>query len=520
MAWKKVFLTLSASAVLTSAAGLSLTAQGLAAEADRAGGKRAEVPQAGQAAAVAEAQAAAAQAAAQSGAAIAAAQRPVPAAGGVLAAQIRPQGAEAPALPVVPAGQEGHAAGPLTAGAGSGVPGMAAPQAAVSGSAERPAAGRLYADVAPDDRNADAIADLAARGLIEGTAPGRFDPAGALTREQFAKLLASAFGLGTSEGPTPFVDLVSSWSTPYISAAYAAGLVDGVTAVKFMPAQPVTRQAAAAMVWRWLEARGIEAPADAAARNAGDADVWAQASVQNIMTLGLRSDSGAGYEPKRVMTRGDAATLVSRALALLERTAEERAAKAARPLTADKAASLIRYNEQKTSELLLSLFEHELASRTKPPFEAIQPALSRYYADPGSWKAFYERHLGGIYEAVALFPAASMPGPSFKIVSVTDDRVKVRGKRPEGAYTDSAFLTYTLLKRNGGWVIGGREEEKLTEPFTREEAEGIVARYYRTGASLFEREESDRYLFTVTDKGEKLRLSVSKSKGILALEES
>ncbi|MEC0248389.1 S-layer homology domain-containing protein, partial [Paenibacillus chitinolyticus] len=108
-----------------------------------------------------------------------------------------------------------------------------------------PAAGRLFADVAPDNRNADAIADLAARGLIEGTASGRFDPDGALTREQFAKLLASAFGLGTSEGPTPFTDLVSAWSAPYISAAYAAGLVDGVTAVKFMPAQPVTRQAAA-----------------------------------------------------------------------------------------------------------------------------------------------------------------------------------------------------------------------------------------------------------------------------------
>ncbi|SEF42814.1 S-layer homology domain-containing protein [Paenibacillus sp. UNC499MF] len=507
MAWKKVLLTLSASAVLTSAAGLSLTAVGRAAEAENlaAGQRKADVS-AVRPEGHSESETA-----------------PVYAAGRAAPQEGQPPGAEVPALREHPAGAEDHAAAPLTAGAGPAKPGTApeaAPQAAASGSAEQPAAGRLYADVAPDDRNADAIADLAARGLIEGTASGRFDPAGALTREQFAKLLASAFGLGTSEGPTPFVDLVSVWSTPYISAAYAAGLVDGVTAVKFMPAQPVTRQAAAAMVWRWLEARGVEAPADAAAWSVGDADVWAQASVQNIMALGLRSDSGDDYEPKRVMTRGDAATLVSRALALLERTAVERAAKAAQPLTADKAASLIRYNEQKTSELLLSLFDHELASRTKPPFKAIEPALSRYYADPGSWRTFYEHHLGGIYEAVALFPAASMPGPSFKIVSVTDDRVKVRGKRPEGAYTDSAFLTYTLLKRNGSWVIGGREEEKLTEPFTREEAEGIVARYYRTGASLFEREESDSYLFTVTDKGEKLRLSVSKSKGILALEES
>ncbi|MGX4587050.1 S-layer homology domain-containing protein [Paenibacillus chitinolyticus] len=435
MAWKKVLLTLSAAAVLTSAAGQAFAAEHR--EAERSGGSGAEAP------------------------------------------------------------REGQAAGAETG----------------------PAAGLLFADVAPDNRNADAIADLAARGLIEGTASGRFDPAGALTREQFAKLLASAFGLGTSEGPTPFVDLVSAWSTPYISAAYAAGLVDGVTAVKFMPAQPVTRQAAAAMVWRWLEARGVEAPAAAPGPSAGDADAWAQASVRSIMALGLRSDSGASYEPKRVMTRGDAAALVSRALALLESTAAERAAKAAKPLTADKAASLIRFNEQKTAELFLSLFDHELASRTKPPFEAIQPVLSRYYADPGSWRTFYERNLGGIYEAVAIFPAVSMPVPSFKIVSVTDDRVKVRGKRPEGAYTDSAFLTYTLLKRNGNWVIGGREEEKLTEPFTREEAEGIVARYYKAGSGLFEREESDRFLFTVTDKGEKLRLSVSKAKGILALEE-
>ncbi|OPH56983.1 hypothetical protein BC351_26605 [Paenibacillus ferrarius] len=50
------------------------------------------------------------------------------------------------------------------------------------------------------------IEELSARKLVEGTADGRFSPDSPLTREQFAKLAVTVFGLPAANGDVPFQD--------------------------------------------------------------------------------------------------------------------------------------------------------------------------------------------------------------------------------------------------------------------------------------------------------------------------
>ncbi|WP_068774195.1 S-layer homology domain-containing protein [Paenibacillus sp. FJAT-26967] len=400
-----------------------------------------------------------------------------------------------------------------------------APYAREAGGHARSDSPQPFIDVPPDVPGAAAINELAERGIAEGISAGKFDPAGIATREQFAKLLTAASGssgeLAASKGRLPFTDVTSVWSGPYIAAAYASGLTNGTTAVTFSPARPVSRQAAAVMVWRWLEAQGVEAPAGADSLSTAHADSWAGSAVRNLSALiPCSSHADPSHTPKSVMTRGDSAVLIASALYLLENTADERFEKAQEPIGMQEAVELIRRSEQRTADLMLVLFDHQLATGYKPSFDAIEARLLRSYADSSRWRTFYEHQLGGIYEMSGMVPSSVMPTASFEITGRTDETLQIRGKRPEGANTAAAYLTYKLVLREAAWVIDHFAELPLTEPFTQEEAAGIVALYYDEAAIRLLEEREDRYLFEVGKKGEEFLLSVDKNNGSLVVEQT
>lgn len=83
------------------------------------------------------------------------------------------------------------------------------------------ATGQVFTDVGEDYSWAkDAIESFAGQGIIDGVGDGKFEPDGAVTREQFAKMLALSFNAELVTGGTPtFSDVSSdSWSYQYIEA--------------------------------------------------------------------------------------------------------------------------------------------------------------------------------------------------------------------------------------------------------------------------------------------------------------
>lgn len=111
-----------------------------------------------------------------------------------------------------------------------------------------------------------------------------------------------------------FADLVGSWSREDVELAAARGWVMGKGNRQFVPRAPVTRAQAAAMLARW----GLSAGATGDGRPVVFIDeaavpMWARADVKRVAEIGwMRGTVEGRFEPNRVLTRAEAAMVLSR----------------------------------------------------------------------------------------------------------------------------------------------------------------------------------------------------------------
>ena len=158
------------------------------------------------------------------------------------------------------------------------------------------------------------IHDLKTLGITDGIAEGVYGPKQTLTRAQFAKFVTVAFQLKDQGGPAPFPDIRDHWAAAYIRAAYQAGIVNGTSDTTFSPNEPVKREEASVMVWRFAKKQGL---APGGALNFSDKpDTWAAEGISGIIAHGwygsdITQDSGVwSYRPQDTMTREEAAALI------------------------------------------------------------------------------------------------------------------------------------------------------------------------------------------------------------------
>jgi len=99
-----------------------------------------------------------------------------------------------------------------------------------------------------------AIEVVAAKGAINGKAEGVFDPNANVTRAEFAKMLVRALDLENGSATEGFADVnTSDWFAPYVAAAAEKGIIKGKTATKFDPSAPIKRAEMATMITRALQ---------------------------------------------------------------------------------------------------------------------------------------------------------------------------------------------------------------------------------------------------------------------------
>lgn len=106
-----------------------------------------------------------------------------------------------------------------------------------------------FADV-QGHKNQKAIEELAAKQIINGMPDGSFQPNATMTRAEFATIVVKALGL-TPQETAAFRDVKSGvWYSGFIGAAYNGGIVKGTSAELFTPNSTITREEAATMVSR------------------------------------------------------------------------------------------------------------------------------------------------------------------------------------------------------------------------------------------------------------------------------
>ncbi|MDK2800082.1 MAG: hypothetical protein PWQ70_1701 [Clostridiales bacterium] len=167
------------------------------------------------------------------------------------------------------------------------------------------AAPSLTSDIENQDVK-EAVARLAAFGIVAGKEDGLYHPDEELTREQFAKLVVEALGLGEAaeagKGSSMFSDVQPDrWSAGYINVAAGQGIVKGTGDGLFSPEAPVTYPEAVTMLVRALGYKDEFLP------GAWPANYVAKAADLNI-TDKVR------YSVRGTVDRGSAALMVDNTL--------------------------------------------------------------------------------------------------------------------------------------------------------------------------------------------------------------
>ncbi|WNS43543.1 S-layer homology domain-containing protein [Paenibacillus sp. MMS20-IR301] len=159
---------------------------------------------------------------------------------------------------------------------------------------------------------------LSAKGIVEHG--DKFRPSDKITRQQFAAMIARAYGLTGAGQTLPFKDV--SATNPYadeIAAAYAAGIITGKSSVAFDPEATISREEIATMLARALTAyNGKAAVAEPAAVNAAFTDAakiskWATSSVALTKSIQLfEGFEDQSFRPAQTASKAEAAALIYR----------------------------------------------------------------------------------------------------------------------------------------------------------------------------------------------------------------
>lgn len=172
------------------------------------------------------------------------------------------------------------------------------------------------------NKNQAEIEALASRGIINGMTDTEFKPDNTMTRAEFATITVNALGLPIKK-ENPFKDVnESDWFSDYVSAAYAYGIISGVSDTEFNPNGTITREEAMAMIARLTDLTGMSAWLDdITAQNVlavfddyRTISGWAVSSSALCVNEGIIDGSGMEIKPKEYVLRAEIAHMLFRVM--------------------------------------------------------------------------------------------------------------------------------------------------------------------------------------------------------------
>jgi len=157
---------------------------------------------------------------------------------------------------------------------------------------------------------------LAARGIINGTGNKQFSPSAKVTRADFVTMLVRLLGVH-AEPATRFDDVGDdAYYAGEVAAAKALGIVSGIGGNRFDPGGVISRQDAAVMLYRALQAyeRLPKSPGDRRPefKDVQEVAAYARESIEKLGERGIVQGSEARLSPRAHTTRAEAAAMLKR----------------------------------------------------------------------------------------------------------------------------------------------------------------------------------------------------------------
>jgi len=163
----------------------------------------------------------------------------------------------------------------------------------------------------------ESIEALASNGIVNGKGNNKFDPEGVVTRSEFTKMIIGAAALTDLNAKCAFKDVADEWAKPYVASAANLGIVTGITADEFGPGNPINRQQAAVIVYRTLNAIGVQLGGNAIAfEDTPQIEDYAREAVDKLSAAKIINGKGNNlFAPLDALTRAEAAKIIYTALA-------------------------------------------------------------------------------------------------------------------------------------------------------------------------------------------------------------
>ena len=170
-----------------------------------------------------------------------------------------------------------------------------------------------FTDTKADAWYHEAVDFAVGNGYMKGMSADSFAPNGKLTRAMLATILYRKSG--ETGGSHPFTDVkTGEWYDEAIAWAYASGVVNGIDATTFRPNAYVTREQAAAMLYRYAVHMGEDATATgnlSAFRDAGKCSDYAIIPLRWAVGNQILNGKGNGIlDPTGTATRAEIAQIL------------------------------------------------------------------------------------------------------------------------------------------------------------------------------------------------------------------
>ena len=189
--------------------------------------------------------------------------------------------------------------------------------------AEAPAEAPVQAPAeAPAPATAKHWADEAIRWAVSGglLADGSKERGEASTRGEFIGALGRLADAPADTAASSFTDVsAEDWCAPYVSWATGNGLISGVQSQQFSPERKITREEAAAVIYRWLEKEGFDfQTGEKQFTDSSAIDRGIEPAIHALYNSGLLSGRKDGsFAPKAELTFGELAALLQQLAARL-----------------------------------------------------------------------------------------------------------------------------------------------------------------------------------------------------------
>jgi len=174
-----------------------------------------------------------------------------------------------------------------------------------------------YSDVADTDWFYEAVQFVTESGLMEGTGASKFSPSTTLTRAMIVTVLYRLEGKPAVTGNIPFPDVKpDEWYSDPILWANQNEIVYGYSNGKFGWNDPVTREQAVTLLYRYAKAKGMDVSASADLSKFVDANKisdWALDAMKWAVAVGIvQGRPGNKTAPGDTSTRAEVAMIFKR----------------------------------------------------------------------------------------------------------------------------------------------------------------------------------------------------------------